>query len=88
MRQRRGEKRFEMQNVSFDVFAIFPRKDGIVVKQFHNLVRSFEFRRQLSVLIEEVVDTHKNLLVQGELVNLEQLQRQTICVINSIRELP
>ena len=65
-----GQKRFEMQNVSFDAFAIFSRQDGIVVKQFHNLVRSYKFRRQLAVLIEEVVDTHKHLLVKGELVNL------------------
>ena len=62
-----------MQNVSFDAFAIFSRKDGIVVKQFHNLVRSFEFCRQLPVLIEEIVNTHKNLLVKGEIVNLGML---------------
>ena len=73
MRQRWGKKRFEMQNVSFDAFAIFSRKDGIVVKQFYYFVWSFEFRSQLAVFVEEVVDTHKRMLVKGELVNFGML---------------
>ena len=47
-----------MQNVAFDAFAIFSRQNGIVVVEFHNLVWSFEFRSQLAIFIEEVMDTH------------------------------
>ena len=47
-----------MQDVAFDAFAIFSRQNGIVVVEFHNLVWSFEFRGQLAIFIEEVMDTH------------------------------
>ena len=59
-----GEKWFELQNVSFDVFAVFAGQDGVIVKKFHNFVGSFEFCCQLSVFVQEIMNMHKHLLIQ------------------------
>ena len=59
-----------MQNVSFDAFAVFADQDGVIVKKLHNFVGSLKFCRQLSVFVQEIVDTHKHLLIQREIVNL------------------
>ena len=58
MRRRRSKERLEMKNVSFDAFAIFALKDGIVVIEFHDCVGPFKFRSQFSVFVEKVMDSH------------------------------
>ena len=74
---RRGKKWFEMQNVSFDTLAVFSGQNGIIVKKFDNFVRSFKFGSQFSVLVQEVMDTHKHLLMQQKIVNLGMLVKRT-----------
>ena len=72
-----GKKWLEMQNVSLDAFAIFAGQDGVIVKKFHNIVWSFEFCCQLSVFVQEIVNTHKHLLIQQEIVNLGMFVKRT-----------
>ena len=59
-----GRKWLEMQDVSLDAFAVFASQDGVIVKKFHNFVGSFEFCSQFPVFVQEVMDTHKHLLIQ------------------------
>ena len=65
-----GRKWLEMQDVSLDAFAVFASQDGVIVKKIHNFVGSFKFCCQLLVFVQEIVNTHKHLLIQREIVNL------------------
>ena len=59
------------------VFSVFSGQNGIFVKKFDDFVRSFKFGSQLSVFVQEVMDTHKHLLMQQEIVNFGMFVKRT-----------